>query len=370
MAAYDITLEADGKEYQPDEDHPLTVTITNNAIDDAVAAGKNVQVWHIADDGTVEVIEDFTIADGSIMFRASGFSTYLLVTQSETSVAPASFYVIDTRNAPVGGAEFALYTDAECNTPLVYMNAEVKATSNEQGLVSFGEIPQGTYYMKETVTPEGYKKLTNIYTVVVDGTTPIASVVHSVDDGDTIIPDVEEMKPTKELDNGAIKSANDSGYLEVSLDVDGDHADKTRAFEFELEVPEGSQLAGTIGGKPVDLTNGATFTLADGQTIRFTNVPATVTLKQTKVAPYTTQAAANTPETVTVSTTDGEKIVMTLSGISGTSDNPAKVTITNTLENTNVPATGIGDNTIVWVAIIAGSVFLMALVWRTRRFEH
>jgi hypothetical protein len=63
---------------------------------------------------------------------------------------------------------------------------------------------------------------------------------------------------------------------------------------------------------------------------------------------------------------------MTLSQISGTSDNPTKVNITNTntLENTNVPATGIGDNTIVWVAIIAGSVFLMALVWRTRRFEH
>lgn len=32
LAAYDITLEADGKEYQPDEDHPLTVTITNSAM--------------------------------------------------------------------------------------------------------------------------------------------------------------------------------------------------------------------------------------------------------------------------------------------------------------------------------------------------
>ena len=372
LAAYDISLEADGKEYQPDEDHPLTVTITNNAIDDAVAAGKNVQVWHIAEDGTVEVIEDFTYAEGSIMFRASGFSTYLLVTQSETSVAPASFYVIDTRNAPVGGAEFALYTDAECSTPLVYMNAEVKATSNEQGLVSFGEILQGTYYMKETVTPEGYKKLTNIYTVVVDGTTPIASVVHSVDDGDTIIPDVEEMKPTKGSDNGAIKSANDSVSLEVSLDVDGDYADKTRAFEFELAVPEGSQLVGTIGrwraGRPYEwchvYTCGRTnHTLHERS--RYGHPDA-----NKGRAVCTTQAAANTPETVTVSTTDGEKVVMTLSGISGTSDNPAKVTITNTLENTNVPATGIGDNTIVWVAIIAGSVFLMALVWRTRRFEH
>jgi hypothetical protein len=59
---------------------------------------------------------------------------------------------------------------------------------------------------------------------------------------------------------------------------------------------------------------------------------------------------------------------MTLSQISGTSDNPTKVTIKNTLANRDVPATGIGDNTIVWVAIIAGSVFLMALVWRSRHF--
>ena len=85
LAAYDITLKADGKEYQPDEDHPLMVTITNSAIDNAVAAGKNVQVWHIADDGTVEVIKDYTIDDDSIMFKASGFSTYLLVAKGETS---------------------------------------------------------------------------------------------------------------------------------------------------------------------------------------------------------------------------------------------------------------------------------------------
>jgi hypothetical protein len=189
--------------------------------------------------------------------------------------------------------------------------------------------------MKETVTPEGYKKLTNIYTVVVDGTTPIASVVHSVDDGDTIIPDVEEMKPTKELDNGAIKSANDSGYLEVSLDVDGDYADKTRAFEFELTMPEDSQLVGTIGngGEPVVLKNGDTFTLADGQTIRFTNVPKVdYTLSQTKVALYTTQGPADIPKNVTVDTTatDENKFVMKLSNISGTSNDPARVTITIT----------------------------------------
>ena len=278
LAAYDITLEADGKEYQPDEDHPLAVTITNNAIDGAVAAGKDMQVWHIADDGTVEVIKDFTIAEGSITFKASGFSTYLLVAKDETSVAP-------------------------------------------------------------------------------DG---------------SIISDVEGMKLTKGLDGSAIKNASDSGSLDVSLVVDGDYADKTRAFEFELAVPEGSQLVGTIGngGEPVVLGNGSTFTLAHGQTIHFTNVPATVTLTQTEVAPYEAQASADTPETVTVATTDGNKFVIALSNTSGTSDDPSKVTITNTLENANVPATGIDDNVTVWAAIIAGSVFLMTLVWRSRRFEH
>ena len=43
-------------------------------------------------------------------------------------------------------------------------------------------------------------------------------------------------------------------------------------------------------------------------------------------------------------------------------------TITNTLANTDVPAAGIDDNVTVWAAIIAGSVFLMALIWRNRRF--
>ena len=310
LAAYDITLETGGKEYQPDEDHPLTVTITNSAIDNAVAAGKNVQVWHIADDGTVEVIEDFTHAEGSIMFRASGFSTYLLVTKDETSVIP-----------------------------------------------------------------EGYKKLTNIYTVAVDGTTPIANVLNSNDDGG-IISNVEGMKLTKGLDNDATKNANDSVSFEVSLVGEGDYADKTRAFEFELTVPEGtSQPVQTAGNnESVVSTNGhVTFTLAHGQTIRFTNVPKVdYTLSQTKVASYEARASSDDSGTVTVDTTatDENKFVIALSQISGTSDNPTKVTITNTntLENTNVPATGIDDNVTVWVAIIAGSVFLMALVWRNRHF--
>ena len=647
LAAYDIALEAKGEEYQPDEDHPLTVTITNNAINDAVAAGKDMQVWHLADDGTVEVIDDFTLANGSVMFKASGFSTYLLVTKSATPeskaslsssfritasaktyersstvtfvdesqhpimgtvtdtlnvsftgsgsasnetntidmyrladklnpaiadeyefsrvyvtlngtgqkdfryiqvgddtaiggtstttyrayfnmngiaqnasgkdysdawydlgtsgdmgnvyieylhVAPASFHAIDTHNDPVVGAEFALYADAECRTPLKHKNAVVKATSDKQGLVSFGKIPRGTYYMKETVTPEGYKKLTDTYTIVVDGTTAIADVVHSEDDDSSSISDVMRMKLTNEWDDGADKHANDSVEVtvyaqgkpvgdpilltaqnswtytlegldpnetytvsetavkrngedvtnewvptitynyqsdlsdlsalsdgteegavdssatkssarrkanvrsvdvtianrntnqiqnvaltsfEITLVTEGDYADRTRAFEFEMELPTGmSQLTGTKDGKTVDLTNEhATFTLTHGQTICFTDVPASVDyeLSQTKVASYDFTATVTSADGTSVSvpvdaTTEQNKYKMTLSQISGTSDKPAQVTIKNKLQNTSVPNTGVDDNVIVWAAIVAGSIFLMALVWRKRRF--
>ena len=371
IAAYDITLEADGDEYQPDEEHPLTVTIANDAIDAAIAEGKQVQVWHVADDETVEVIEDFQLKDGVISFEAPGFSDYLVIAQAETPVvtsttfnirasaltyartsvvafvdengdpirgtvtgtlsiiytgegeemnetnsidmysfidkldpaiadeydfsrvflqlrndekdfryimvgdntaignsvikpyrayfnmngvaenrpgqdyngtwyqldmggamdkvyiefyhvAPASFHAVDVRNDPVGGATFALYQDPTCYTPLEYKHAEVTATSDEQGLVSFGKIPRGTYYMKETVIPEGYKKTTSIYTVVVDGETPIADVMHEDDDGSIIITDVLNMTLTKEWDDNR-SHENDS--VEATVYARGEMVD-------------------------------------------------------------------------------------------------------------------------------------------------
>ena len=370
LVAYDITLTADGEEYQPDDEHPLTVRIASDAADKALANGEDVQLWHIANDGAAEAIDDYAYEDGAVTFEAPSFSTYLLAAPSDDEpdessdaepltlsstfrinasartyarastitfvdtnknpimgtvtgrldiaytgggsesnstntidmfgfidkldpaivdeyefsrvfvqltatnqkdfryiqvgdgtaiatngdasiyraylymdsiaqnavgqdyhgtwyqlsnggdidniyleyyhVAPAEFHALDTRNDPVEGAEFSLYVDPDCYTPLEYKNAEVKATSDKRGLVSFGKIPQGTYYMKETVIPEGFKKSTNIYTVVVDGESEIADVIHDDDDGSVIISDVLRMTLTKEWDDGADKHADDS----------------------------------------------------------------------------------------------------------------------------------------------------------------
>ena len=423
LAAYDINLQTDGEEYQPDDEHPLAVTITTDALEGALSSGKDVQVWHIADEGSVEVIKDFQLSDGAITFEATGFSTYLLVARGEKSesevplssrfgirataktyerattvtfvdvdknpikgtvtgtlniaytgngpesnatntidlyefidkldpaiadeydfsrvfvqltetdqkdfrfiqvgddtaiggtdtskyrvyfymdsiaqnasgqdydgtwyllsnggnidnvyieyyhVFPASFYALDTRNDPVAGAKFALYTDPECSIPFEYQHKEITATSDMNGLVSFGKVPQGTYYMKETVFPEGYKKSTNTYTVVVDGETTIDNVVHDDDDG----------------------------YV----------------------------------------------------------------LTQTKVPSYGVLAETDTDDAVTVSATDGDSFVVALSNLNGTSSEPARVTITNVFSKSGAPATGIDDNAAVWGAIVAACGVLISLL--------
>ena len=369
LAAYDITITANGEEYQPDNKHPLRVRIASHALDEAAVRDKDLQLWHVNDGGDIEVIKDFVYADGMVMFEATGFSTYLLVAQGDVGespvtlskyfrikasaktyarsstvsfvdtnrntlmgtvsgtlevtytgggsesndintidvysfidkldpaiideyefsrvyttltatnekdfryiqvgdgtaiasngdpniyrgyfymdsiaqnaagqdyygtwyqlsnggdmdkvfieyyhVAPASFCALDTRNDPVEGAVFALYEDPDCYTPFEYKHEEVKATSDKDGLVSFGKIPRGTYYMKETVIPEGYKKSTDIYEVVVDGETTIDNVIHEDDDGSVIISDVLRMVLTKEWDDGADKHKNDS--VEVTV---------------------------------------------------------------------------------------------------------------------------------------------------------
>ena len=130
-------------------------------------------------------------------------------------VAEASFNALDTRDDPVEGAQFALYSDSRCFTPYEYKSKPVVATSNKRGLVSFGKIPQGTYYMKETVVPDSYKASTHVYTVVVDGHTPIADVVHQDDDGSVLITDAKKATITKEWDDGGKSHVGDS--VEVTV---------------------------------------------------------------------------------------------------------------------------------------------------------
>ena len=81
LAAFNITISYNESEYQPDEDHPITVEIRDERI-----TGENLELWHIKDDGTEERVEEFTVEDGRVEFTATGFSAYAIVDFSATPV--------------------------------------------------------------------------------------------------------------------------------------------------------------------------------------------------------------------------------------------------------------------------------------------
>ncbi len=146
-------------------------------------------------------------------------------------VSEPQFRAIDERGDPVEGAEFTLYEDEMCYTVAEHHHTPIVATSGEDGLVSFGKIPRGTYYLKETQTPEGFKKTTKVYTFVVDGETALPDIVHEDDDGSVILADIERMTIHKAWKDGGDHTgdsvtvevtSNDELIERVVLDEDND----------------------------------------------------------------------------------------------------------------------------------------------------
>lgn len=154
-------------------------------------------------------------------------------------VADASFFALDTRGNPVQGAEFTLYADSNCNEPFEYKHAVVTAESNKRGEVSFGKIPRGTYYMKETVIPEGYKKTTKVYAVVVDGETAISNVIHQDDDGSVIVNNAKRMTITKEWEDDGKNHEDYVARVSVlASDEDEHHFELSKANDWTYTLED------------------------------------------------------------------------------------------------------------------------------------
>ena len=90
--AYEITISKDETEFQPEEDHPIKVEITDPSI--SGKDSKDIQLWHILDDGSREQVTDITVKNGKISFYATGFSVYEIVTQEDE--APGTLDEIST----------------------------------------------------------------------------------------------------------------------------------------------------------------------------------------------------------------------------------------------------------------------------------
>ena len=79
VAAYDISIISDMGDYQPGEDEPIFVEISDPVITESI------ELWHIHDDGYREQIFDFTVEEGKVSFYATGFSVYEIVDVSANS---------------------------------------------------------------------------------------------------------------------------------------------------------------------------------------------------------------------------------------------------------------------------------------------
>ncbi len=77
LFAYNISItDKNGAEFQPVNEEPIKVEITNTAISVAQEANQKLRLWHIDDNGLREEIKNFTVTDNKIIFEASGFSVY------------------------------------------------------------------------------------------------------------------------------------------------------------------------------------------------------------------------------------------------------------------------------------------------------
>ncbi|MDO4805775.1 MAG: MBG domain-containing protein [Coriobacteriales bacterium] len=75
VAAYDVSFDVRGDAWQPDEDHKVSATITNDGIDPTT----DLQVLHVADDGAADAVKVSNVKPGSVSFNMTDDGTYVVV---------------------------------------------------------------------------------------------------------------------------------------------------------------------------------------------------------------------------------------------------------------------------------------------------
>ena len=157
------------------------------------------------------------------------------ITITATNTAKTGSIVInkvDNAEKALPGVTFGLYTDVNATTPFTQNNgAPVTATTDDNGTATFGNVPVGTYYLKETAVPAGYAVSDVIFKVTVasDGTTTkvtenmISSGNAEFTDNDELIntptaitPEIKVTKAAATGDEAFIKADNKEYTVQIT----------------------------------------------------------------------------------------------------------------------------------------------------------
>ena len=108
--------------------------------------------------------DTYTTVDGGVTF--ANFDN-----RHRPAFGNVDFTKVDGSGNPLQGATFALYKDEACTIPATYIDQDgrpaIQATSGADGKVRFENVRIGTYYMKETVAPNGYALDGTVYEVTI-----------------------------------------------------------------------------------------------------------------------------------------------------------------------------------------------------------
>ena len=123
------------------------------------------------DAGTVTV----TAADGATAFTGSQAAGYKLA--NTLKKLPFSFTKTDEEAAALAGATFGLYSSTTMSADTLVKSV---VSASGTGLVDFGELDAGTYYLAETAAPDGYDKISGYWRVAVNTTDTCTVTVAAV----------------------------------------------------------------------------------------------------------------------------------------------------------------------------------------------
>ena len=191
IAAYDITILDGEEEYQPGEEHPVSVEIS----DARISSDADLGLWHIRDDGIREEITDFTVEDGKVSFDAAGFSVYKIVEKElvpKEGEGEQQITDMDGFKAHAAGGIYIAHPDSRCFVSDTMYNVNDKRTgiqktapqeAGQNPIYDHTDIKPALYYFLEQ-TDGKYK----IYCNTADGIRYVKQAGNSL----SLVPEAAE----------------------------------------------------------------------------------------------------------------------------------------------------------------------------------
>ncbi len=309
----------------------------------------------------------FSAASGKVLYSTEFNGSYtdaVPVFENTKTVVKCSFNFKKTDGtSALAGAEFSLYFGSTLIT---------KAVSDASGKVSFANIPEGTYTLRETKTPDGFEDNTAVYTVNVTAD----SVIITAPAGDTSLSGTVGSYSIKNTAKSTTTAPDDTDDDDTTTTKTTDDTDDDNTT---TTAPDDTDDGTTTTTAPDDTDDGTTTTTVpddtDNDNTTTTKSPSETTGGigvVTTTVPQTGDSDNTNTTTSPRETSGGIGIVTTTVPQTGDSDNtntttsPGETSGGIGIVTTSAPQSGDSDNT----ASVTTTGDTDGSVWTTTASEY